>query len=123
MPYHFPLGIFHAQAGYPVPERHVISRPDVFGQVRAVGTQCLREFLEGKSRTDIAVGTDPFFDFPRYFGMVGRQLLLPDFFRLRVAQDFFFRSDLAFHCPFYLFIKQQIVQVTMEKVDVEWDGG
>ena len=79
---------------------------------RSVGMKYIRKFFDSKAGTDIPVIVYPFLDFLCYLGMVGRSL----------TQDFFFGNYLALHDTFHLFVKQQVVLVAAEKVDVEWDG-
>ena len=112
--------IFYTKSDNPIAERHVIRSFDVPGQVGTVGMKHIWKLLYGKAGPDITVRIDTTFDFFRYFGMEKRSILPLCLFPVcGVTQVFLFRSHAIFHRVFHLFVKQQIVQIAKEEINVK----
>lgn len=73
-----------------------------------------RQVFNGKACPDVAVSIDPTLYFLSDFGMVGRRFLR----RFGLAAVVLF---ISFHCTFHLLVKQQIIQITKEEIDIERD--
>ena len=114
--------ILQPETGYPFAECHFIRSLDISGKIGTVRIKYFGQFFYGKSLLDIAVCLYPVVN-PLYKFCIGpRNFFLRNYFMFsfRICQKFFFRLYILLKRIFYLFIEQQVVQIAVEKIAVEW---
>ena len=112
------LGVFQTQHRDPFPERGVVSRLDVIGQIGPVGPEFLGQLLDGESRLCESVPVEPECEFRRNGEVPDRRGILA-VGEIRIGLAFHFGFEDALH----LFVEEQVVHVRAEEVDVEGDRG